>query len=69
MCRGGERRWDAEIDVGAQRVQRHAPSRYTPSGDFGAAKAARAVEFDAFRAQPHRDCTARFIARRNATRR
>src|SRR5262245_23449659 len=45
----------AEIDLGAQRVQRHAALAIPlHAGDLGAAQAARAVDADAERAQAHR---------------
>src|SRR5207237_4339361 len=52
---GGERGGDAVIDVGAQRVQRH-PALAVPfhPRDFGAAEPPRAVDADAFGAEPHR---------------
>src|SRR6202030_3942867 len=52
---GRERGGDAVVDVGAQRVQRH-PAFAIPfhAGDFGAAEATRAVDADAFGAEPHR---------------
>ncbi len=51
---GGEGGGDAEVDVGAQRVQRH-PALAIPfdTGDFGAAQAAGAGDADAQRAQAH----------------
>src|SRR5262249_5663869 len=52
---GGECRRDAVIDVGAQGVQRHAAFAIPlHARDFGAAQAARAVDADAFGAEPHR---------------
>src|SRR5207248_1707552 len=44
----------AEIDVGAQRVQRH-PALAVPlgAGDLGAAQAAAAIDPDALGAEPH----------------
>src|SRR6478735_4917218 len=43
------------VDVGAQRVQRHAALAVPfHAGDLGAAEPARAVDADAFRAEPHR---------------
>src|SRR5262249_31766883 len=51
----GERGGDAVVDVGAQRVQRHATFAIPlHAGDFGAAATARAVDADAFRAEAHR---------------
>src|SRR5215470_13004777 len=52
---GGECCRDAIIDVGAQRMERHA-SLAIPfhAGDFGAAQAAGAVDADAFRPKTHR---------------
>src|ERR1700676_3226214 len=51
---GGERRRHPVIDVGAQRVQRHA-SLAIPfhARDFGAAETARAIDTDAFGAETH----------------
>src|SRR6185312_16291328 len=50
-----ERGRDAEIDVGAQRVQRHAAFAIPlHARDFGAAETARAVDADAFGAEAHR---------------
>src|SRR3981189_2285848 len=51
----GERGRHAVIDVGAQRVQRH-PALAVPfhARDFSAAKAARAVDTNAFGAETHR---------------
>src|SRR5271165_5446485 len=52
---GGMGGRDAVVDVGAQRMQRHAAFAIPlEPGDFGAAEAARAVDADAFRAEPHR---------------
>src|SRR5207253_5649193 len=51
----GERGRNAVIDVGAQRVQRHATFAVPlHAGDFGATETARAVDADAFGAQTHR---------------
>src|SRR5882672_4443852 len=51
----GERGRDAEVDVGAQRMQRHAALAIPlHARDLGAAEPARAVDADAFRAEPHR---------------
>src|SRR6185437_7923938 len=51
---GGESRGDAVIDVGAQRMQRHAPFAIPlHARDFGAAETARAVDADAFGAETH----------------
>src|SRR4029079_8360503 len=51
----GERSGDAVIDVGAQRVQRHAAFAVPlHARDFRAAEAARAVNADTFGAEPHR---------------
>src|SRR5882762_10212129 len=51
----GERGGNTVIDVGAQGVQRHAAFAVPlHAGDFGAAEAARAVDADAFGAEPHR---------------
>src|SRR5258708_2791618 len=51
----GERGRHAVIDIGAQRVQRHAPFAipFHPR-DFGAAETARAVDTNAFGAKTHR---------------
>src|SRR6185437_12939860 len=63
---GRERGRNPVIDVGAQRMQRHAALAVPlHAGDLGAAEPAGAVDTDALVA----DCTARFMARRNATRR
>src|SRR5438552_691568 len=52
---GGERGGNAVIDVGAQRVQRHATFAVPlHARDFGAAETARAVDTDAFGAETHR---------------
>src|SRR5215831_1038386 len=52
---GGEGGGDAVIDVGAQRVQRHAALAVPlHAGDFGASQAPGAVDADAAGAQPHR---------------
>src|SRR6185503_12991424 len=52
---GGERGGDAEVDVGAQRMQRHAAFAIPlHARDLGAAETARAIDADAFRAEPHR---------------
>jgi hypothetical protein len=46
---------DAVIDVGAQRVQRHAAFAIPlHAGDLGPAETARAVDADAAGAEPHR---------------
>jgi hypothetical protein len=51
-------------------VQRHAAFAIPlHARDLGAAEPAAAVDADALRAKRIADCTARFIARRNATRR
>src|SRR4051812_2216267 len=51
----GERGRDPVIDVGAQRVQRHAAFAIPfHAGDFGAAETARAVDADTLGAKPHR---------------
>src|SRR5262245_4955002 len=51
---GGEGRGGAVVDVGAQRVQRHAALAVPfHAGDFRAAQAARAVDADALGAEPH----------------
>src|SRR5438105_2705519 len=51
----GERGRNAIIDIGAQRVQRHAAFPVPlHARDFGAAQPPRAVDADAFRAEPHR---------------
>ena len=51
---GGESGGDAIIDVGAQRVQRHAAFAIPfDAGDFGAAQTAAAGDADAERAQTH----------------
>src|ERR1700733_2248545 len=51
----GESGGDAVVDVGAQRMQRHAAFAipFHPR-DFGAAEAARAVDTNAFGAETHR---------------
>src|ERR1700744_2291482 len=50
-----ERGRNAVVDVGAQRVQRHAAFAVPfHARDFGAAQTARAVDADAFGAQTHR---------------
>src|SRR5215472_3470644 len=51
----GERGSDAVIDIGAQRVQRHAAFAipFHPR-DFGAAEPARAIDANAAGAKPHR---------------
>src|SRR4029079_5391628 len=51
----GEGGRNAEVDVGAQRVERHATFAipFHPR-DFGAAETAGTVDADAFRAKPHR---------------
>src|SRR5262249_7889086 len=52
---GGEGGGDAVVDIGAQRVQRHAALAVPlHAGDLRAAEPARAVDSDAFRAKPHR---------------
>src|SRR5262249_47454370 len=52
---GRERGRNAVIDVGAQRMQRHAALAVPfHAGDFGAAETARAVDADAFGAEAHR---------------
>ena len=52
---GGEGGGDAVVDVGAQRVQRHAALAIPfHARDLGAAEAARAVDADALGAEPHR---------------
>src|SRR4051794_12155036 len=52
---GGERRGDAVVDVGAQRMQRHAALAVPlHAGDLGAAEPAGAVDADALRAETHR---------------
>jgi hypothetical protein len=68
---GGVRGRLAEIDIGAERVERHAALAVPLAPrDFGAAKAAAAGNADALGAQGRiADCTARFMARRKATRR
>src|SRR3954469_2187634 len=51
----GERRGDAIVHIGAQRVQRHAAFAIPlHARDFGAAETARAVDADAFGAETHR---------------
>src|SRR6266700_6287776 len=51
----GERGRHAVIDIGAQRVQRHAPFAIPfHAGDFGAAETARAVDANALGAKTHR---------------
>src|SRR5208283_1062820 len=51
----GECGGDAVIDVGAQRVQRHAAFAIPfHARDFGAAETARAIDADAAGAKPHR---------------
>src|SRR5260370_13086063 len=51
----GERGRDAVIDVGAQRVQRHAAFAIPfHARDFGAAETARAVDTNAFGTKTHR---------------
>src|SRR5438270_8031163 len=51
----GERGGDAIIDVGAQRMQRHAAFAIPfHARDFGAAETARAVDANAFGAETHR---------------
>src|SRR5229473_3959191 len=51
----GERRRHAVIDIGAQRVQRHAPFAIPfHARDFGAAETTRAVDTNAFGAKTHR---------------
>src|SRR5258707_4438456 len=51
----GERGGNAIIDIGAQRMQRHAAFAIPfHARDFGAAEAARAVDADAFGAEAHR---------------
>src|SRR5262249_48319562 len=51
---GGERGGDAVVDVGAQRVQRHAALAVPlHARDLGAAQAPRAVDADATGAEPH----------------
>src|SRR6202020_982319 len=50
-----ERGGHTVVDVGAQRVQRHAAFAVPlHAGDFGAAETARAVDADALGAQTHR---------------
>src|ERR1700690_1889051 len=50
----GERGGDAVVDVGAQRMQRHAAFAVPlHARDFGAAETAGAVDTDAIAAQPH----------------
>src|SRR5438552_9185212 len=52
---GGERGGNAVIDVGAQRVQRHATVAVPlHARDFGAAETARAVDTNAFGTETHR---------------
>src|ERR1043165_2595681 len=52
---GGEGGGDAVVDVGAQRMQRHATFAVPlHARDFGTAETARAVDADALGAQPHR---------------
>src|SRR5262249_45116155 len=52
---GRERGGDAVVDVGAQRVQRHAAFAIPlHARDLGAAEAARTVDADALGAEPHR---------------
>src|SRR5438445_6310809 len=52
---GGERGRNAVVDVGAQRMQRHAAFAVPlHARDFGAAETARAVDTNAFCAQTHR---------------
>src|SRR5262245_27437601 len=52
---GGERGGDPVIDVGAQRMQRHAALAVPlHARDLGAAEPARAVDADPFRPEPHR---------------
>src|SRR5215472_9621566 len=52
---GRERGRDAVVDVGAQRVQRHAALAVPlHARDLGAAEAARTVDADALGAEPHR---------------
>src|SRR3954466_2159772 len=52
---GGEAGGDAVIDVGAQRVQRHATFAVPfHARDLGTAETARAVDADAAGAEPHR---------------
>src|SRR6266849_3926494 len=51
----GERRRHAVIDIGTQRVQRHAPFAIPfHARDFGAAETTRAVDTNAFGAKTHR---------------
>src|SRR5207253_10872012 len=51
----GEGGGDAVVDVGAQRVQRHAAFAVPlHARDFGAAEPARAIDADALGAEPHR---------------
>src|SRR4030081_3237917 len=51
----GERGRDAIVDIGAQRMQRHAAFAIPfHARDFGAAETARAVDTDAFGAKTHR---------------
>src|SRR5476651_1878594 len=51
---GGEGGRDAVVDVGAQRMQRHAAFAIPfHAGDLGAAQAARAIDADAAGAQAH----------------
>src|SRR6185369_3732841 len=52
---GGEGGGDAIVDVGAQRVQRHAALAVPlHTRDLGAAEAARAVDADTLGTKPHR---------------
>src|SRR5437588_8152390 len=52
---GGLRRGNTEIDIGAQRVQRHPPLAIPlHPRDLGAAEPAGAVDADALGAKPHR---------------
>src|SRR5271155_2868828 len=52
---GGLRGTDAVIDIGAQRVQRHATFAVPfHARDFGAAQTTGAIDPDALRAQTHR---------------
>src|SRR5581483_2902783 len=51
---GGESRGDAVVDIGAQRVERHAAFAIPlHARDFGAAETAGAVDADALGAEPH----------------
>src|SRR5262249_6622032 len=51
----GERRGDAVVDIGAQRMQRHATLAIPlHAGNFSAAETTRAIDADALRAEPDR---------------